>query len=181
MAQTYINKAIDVLRCGGIIAHHTDTVVGFACLPTRILLHRLERIKHRLNKQGFILLASTSSQVKHLLNYSTLEEQRLKEPQNRPTTWIINASDSAPASLKSENNQVAVRISKHSNIAPITEVLGPIVSTSANLTHLNTCITPNEVRKQFGPQVDYIVKGEPNTGVAPSMIINIHSNIVLRS
>lgn len=181
MTQTYISKAIDVLRSGGIIAHHTDTVVGFACLPKPILLQRLERIKHRLNKQGFILLASDINQVKHLLRYSAVEEERLQQPKNRPTTWIINASDSAPVSLKSETNQVAVRFSNHSNITPITQALGPVVSTSANLTRLNTCITPNEVRKQFGPQIDYIVQGEPNTGVEPSMIIDIHSNIVLRS
>jgi L-threonylcarbamoyladenylate synthase len=181
MAQSDMNKAIDVLRSGGIIAHHTDTVVGFACLPKRGLLQRLERIKHRLNKQGFILLASNTNQVKHLLNYSAEEEKRLQQPLKRPTTWIINASDSAPASLKSEKNQVAVRISNHPNIAPITQALGPVVSTSANLTQLNTCTTPNEVRKQFGPQIDYIVRGEPNAGVEPSMIIDIHSNTVLRS
>lgn len=181
MAQSYINKAIEVLISGGVIAHHTDTVVGFASLPSHALLQRLERIKHRQNKQGFILLASRLEQISHLLSYSTDEEERLKQEQKRPTTWIVNASDIAPALLKSENNQIAVRITNHHNIAPITNMVGPIVSTSANLTHLKTSSTPNEVRKEFGPQIDYIVKSEPNTEQVPSMIIDLHSNKILRS
>ena len=140
MAHSPISKAIQVLISGGIIAHHTDTVVGFASLPTRLLLQRLARIKHRLNKQGFILLASTSAQVMHLLNCSSSEQERLHQAQARPTTWLVNASNVAPALLISEKNQIAVRITSHCNIAPITQAVGPIVSTSANLTHLqNMC------------------------------------------
>lgn len=181
MAQSNIEKAICVLNAGGIIAHYTDTIVGFACLPDEKLLHRLERIKHRLNKQGFILLASSTDQVKHLLRYSSTEAKQLEQVHSRPTTWIVNASDAAPSSLKSETNQIAVRISQHHNVLPITQVLGPIVSTSANLSNINTCITPGEVRQQFGPQTDYIVEGKPNHEQMPSMIIDIHSNKILRS
>ena len=180
MAHAQIHRAIQVLVSGGIIAHHTDTVVGFAALPTPAALLRLQRIKHRQNKQGFILLSHSSEQVMHLISCSSTEEEQLRQQQARPTTWIINASDSAPTLLVSEKKQIALRITKHSNIAPITQVVGPIVSTSANLTSVKTCSTPSEVHRQFGPQVDYIIKSDTHSEQTPSMIINIHSNKILR-
>lgn len=181
MAQSPISRAIEVLLCGGIIAHQTDTVIGFASLPTPSSLQRLQRIKHRQNKQGFILLASTTEQVLGLCNCTAEEEQKLREKQVRPTTWIINANSATPALLKSERNQIAIRVTKHSNIAPITQVTGPIVSTSANLTNVKTCLTVNEVRRQFGSQIDFIVKSDSRVEQSPSMIIDIHSNKILRA
>ena len=154
-----------VLKNFGIIAHQTDTVFGLACLPIESLLSRLSRIKKRDNKKSFILLASSTNQIAHFIRVDNHVLEQLNTPMTNPTTWLVEASNTAPAHLIGSTNKIAVRITQHTNIKHLCSHVGAIVSTSANISQQQTCSNAQQARAVFGPSIDYIDQNQaPSTG-----------------
>ncbi|MEM7303945.1 MAG: Sua5/YciO/YrdC/YwlC family protein [Pseudomonadota bacterium] len=181
MAYVSTIRAIQVLRQGGVIAHQTDTVFGLASLPYEHLLRRLFQIKHRNNKQGYILLASDVTHLSDFICCTNEEIKILSEAQAKPTTWLVNAHPGIAPSLLGATDKIAVRITAMNSIQQISESLGPIVSTSANLSHQKTCYSSSQVRKMFGASIDYVDTASiPGTGQA-SKIIDLQTRQVIRN
>ena len=169
-----------MLKTNGVITHYTDTIVGLACLPKESLLQRLTRIKHRPDTKGFILLASASKQVSDFIQCSSAELAKLDLPQPSPTTWLVKSSAMCPPSLLGATKKIAVRITRHASIQSICNRVGPIVSTSANLSDQAICTDLKQVRNMFGPAIDY-VHWTRNTGTGrPSTVIDMESGKILR-
>ncbi len=169
-----------ILKTNGIITHYTDTIVGLACLPKERLLQRLMRIKHRPDTKGFILLASASRQVSGFTQCSAADLTKLDLPQPKPTTWLVKSSAMCPPSLLGATNKIAVRITKHTDIQSLCDQVGPVVSTSANLSDQANCTDLKQVRNMFGPAIDY-VHWTKDTGTGrPSTVIDLESGNILR-
>lgn len=181
MNQAWVNRAVDILKAGGIIVHYTDTVVGLAVLPQNDTLTRLNRVKQRKGKQGFILLATSSLQLQPFLGASAEEIQQLDDISETPTTWLINAASETPPLLVSEQKKIAVRITRNPLVSLLTDQLGPIASTSANLSNQPTCSNPQTAYLHFGPQIDYIVSTNNLGSNKASTIIDFYSKQVIRN
>ena len=180
MVNHAISCAAFVLSNNGIIAHYTDTIIGFACLPFENLLRRLIRIKHRPDSKGFILLASGSRQVSNYVQCNSADLATIDSLQPDPTTWLVTATELSPPSLLGESNKIAVRITNNAAVQSICDRVGPIVSTSANLSGQAVCKDLQQVRKLFGPSIDYIPLFE-NTGTGrASRIIDLDSGKIIR-
>ena len=182
MANPATNRAIQMLRHDGIIAHQTDTVFGLACLPKENLLQRLSYIKHRENnKQGYILLASQVAQLVEFIDCTEEETKKLSSPKPKPTTWLVNANKNVAPSLLGKTNKIAVRLTSQQNIELLCEYLGPIASTSANISKLDICQNAGQVRNMFGTSIDYIESdSNPGTGHS-STIVDLQSGQVIRN
>ena len=181
MAGTITTRAIKMLKHDAIIAHQTDTVYGLACVPKEKLLRRLSDIKHRQQKQGFILLASHVSHLAGYIRCTQKELDILNEKQDRPTTWLVNSSDNVAPSLLGATGKIAVRVTSHQTIQLISESLGAIASTSANISNLQTCSNADQIRKMFGPCIDHVESvGIEGTGLA-SKIIDLQTGQVIRN
>ena len=174
------SRAALILKTNGVITHYTDTIIGLACLPKEYLLQRLVRIKHRPDTKGFILLASASQQVSGFIQCSSAELTKLDLPQPNPTTWLVKSSAICPPSLLGTTKKIAVRITRNASIQSICNQVGPIVSTSANLSGQAICINLKQVRNMFGPAIDY-VHWTKNSGTGrPSTVIDLESGKILR-
>ena len=170
-----------VLQANGLIAHYTDTILGLACLPKEFLLQRLIRIKHRSHSKGFILLASSCQQLSKYVQCSSDELSKIDLSQSNPTTWLVKSNKESPALLNGTTNKVAVRVTNHPSISSICAQVGPIVSTSANLSDQPICTNLDDIRKMFGPGIDYLHFTE-NTGTnQPSTVIDLDSSKVIRN
>ncbi len=170
-----------VLSQGGIIAHQTDTVFGFACLPQEHILRRLAVIKQRTLARGFILLASCIDQLDPYIDCSAEEIHRLHQVQSVPTTWLVTAAQNLPPSLHGEHDKIAVRLVCHQTLVALCNQVGPIASTSANISQQDTCADATKLRIMFGPHVDYIeTQSVAGTGQA-SRIIDCLSQEIIRA
>lgn len=180
MASDTTSCATLVLKANGLIAHYTDTVLGLACLPNEFLLQRLQRIKRRSNTKGFIILVSSAKQLLQYAKCNSTELSKIDLPQPKPTTWLVQSNENSPSSLLGPSNKIAVRITNHPSIKSICDNIGPIVSTSANLSKQAMCTNLSDVRKIFGPNIDYLHFTE-NTGTnQPSTVIDLDSGKVMR-
>ena len=175
-----ISRAVDVINNHGIIAHQTDTVIGLACLPKQHLLRRIQVLKRRERDKGFILLASSPTQVSKYIDVTKSELNKLSQATTKPTTWVVDANSSIPDALLGKNRKIAIRITQHPDVAQLCDEVGAIVSTSANLSQQQTCLELDQVRAIFGPRIDFIQsKSTPGTGQS-STIIDLNTGNVLR-
>lgn len=164
---------------GGIIAHQTDTVFGFGCLPDEHLLQRLAAIKKRSLQRGFILLASSVDQLMPYVDCSSIEITRLQQPQSVPTTWLVSAAQYLPPSLCGEHNKIAVRLVCPPTLVALCNQVGPIASTSANISQQEICAEPVKLRTMFGPHIDYLeTPSLTGTGQASRIVDCITEEII---
>lgn len=180
MTYSSLNQAAAVLNHHGVIAHQTDTVIGLACLPTEKLLTRLSRIKQRPHEKSFILLASSLEQLNDFIQVDANSINTLNTITKKPTTWLVPVKNNVSQQLIGNTNKVAVRITNHPGVKSICDQVGAIASTSANISNQPICKDTQQVRKLFGPNIDYIDQNQtPGTAIS-STIIDLNSGNILR-
>ena len=180
MTSSSQGQAVSVLNNYGVIAHQTDTVIGLACLPVELQLFRLCRIKQRNLQKSFILLASSIKQLSNYIHVNNKESDILNTPTKQPTTWLVTAKENTPVQLIGETGKIAVRITNHVAVKSICDYTGAIASTSANIADQQICSDIYQIRKVFGPSIDYIDQNQtPGTGKS-STIIDLSSGNILR-
>ena len=170
-----IDKGIEILRQGGVIAFPTDTVYGLgsdAFNPAAV--ERIYEIKGRPRNSQFPLL---------IADVETLAT--LARPIPGPAwflarrfwpgglTLVLHKADSLPAHL-APGPTIAIRIPNHRVcLALIEHLKGPIIGTSANASGQPPAVTADEVRRQLGGRLDLIVDGGRCPGGTESTIVDV--------
>jgi len=176
-----IRHAVRILRAGGIIAYPTEGVFGLGCLPEKqSAVSEILAIKGRDPSRGLVLIVSDPGQISTWIDFPHTELD-LASTSDRPVSWIIPASDDAPAWISGDHDSIAVRLTTH----PIANALctnadSAIVSTSANITGHAPARNSLLLRRQFDSLVDYIVPGECGPARGPSEIRDYLTGEIVR-
>ena len=169
---------------GALVACRSDSIWGFSCHPLRIsAIQRLLQLKQRSIGKGLILLGSDLDQFRPYLTPETLEalQDRLTEPTDRPTTWIVPAVADCPPWLSPDGHSLAIRITDQEPIRELTQALGsPLVSSSANRSGQPVARNRFIVERHFGDQLDAVIGAHGNVEQPPSRIIDLQSGHILR-
>lgn len=180
----HVNRAVDVLAGGGVIAYPTEAVWGLGCDPlNEFAVQRLLRLKSRPVEKGLILITGQLSHFDDILSALTaMQAERLKSTWPGPVTWLVPDQWSVPEWIKGEFTSIAIRVTDHPLVAAITERFGgPIVSTSANPTLKPAAKSKLRVHQYFGADIDYIVPGALGGLSRPSQIIDLASDTIVRN
>jgi len=177
-----ISAAIAALKDGELIAYPTEAVWGVGCDPLNVeALMSLMALKSRPEDKGVILVAANLAQLKPFIQVNDEIEQVLTQDSERPTTWVVEASDRLPKLVTGRFTTVAVRISSHPVVKQLcTAFSGPIVSTSANPSGLTAATTQRQVFDYFGDKIMAYVHGELGNASSPSRIVEAQTMKVLR-
>lgn len=169
------------LKRGGVIAYPTESCYGLGCDPrNRVAVQKILRLKRRPWTKGLILVAADLKQIARLiLPVSTVERATLDRHWPGPYTFLLPASSRAPKSVIGRHKSLAVRISAHPAVAQLTRALGPLVSTSANVSGAKPIKTYAEAQRAFGQAV-WVLPGQIGKRRAPSAIIDLQSGKKLR-
>ena len=182
-SQSRINKAVDTIQKGGVIAYATEAVYGLGCDPDNTdAIERILEIKGRDAKQGFILIAANASQVeKYLGELNSQEKNALEKEWGEPTTLILPASDLVSSLITGGRKTIAIRITTHPDTKILCNALAhPLISTSANISGQAAIRSRLQLEKIFVDKVDYIFPSELGESTKPSTIINASTGQVLR-
>jgi len=176
-----IRHAASIIRQGGVIAYPTDTIYGLGCNPFNPdAIELINHIKQRPLDKQFILLASHLDQVKSLIQLSNAQEQTITQS-TQATSWIIKADKKTPLWLIDKNHTVTIRISSHSNVKRLCNILGhPIISTSANISGKTPARNALDLHKYFHHLVDKILVSDQKQSSKSSKIIRLCDNHVIR-
>lgn len=196
-----IDKALAVLRNGGVILYPTDTVWGIGCDATDpAAVAKVYGIKRRADSKSLVLLASDLDMVGRYVREIPEMAIQLVEVNDRPMTIVYPGAVAGerPAegqeavadrnclaySTVAEDGSVGIRIPMMDFCRDLVRRFGrPVVSTSANISGEATPKAFAEIPDAVKDAVDYIV--EPSleagaTGQSSSVIkVGLDSSIVI--
>ena len=187
-----MQKALEVLRSGGIILYPTDTVWGIGCDATDpAAVAKIYEIKKRADSKSLVLLASDMDMICRYVKEIPEMAVQLVEVNDKPMTIIYPDAVSGPAPVAAgelpkadrhclayntvaEDGTVGIRIPMMDFCQQLVAKFGrPIVSTSANISGEPTPKKYAEISEEIRNAVDYVVdpsleKG--STGQSSSII-----------
>ena len=171
-----INKALEVLRAGGIILYPTDTVWGIGCDATDpSAVAKIYEIKHRADSKSLVLLASDMDMICRYVKEVPEMAIQLVEVNDKPMTIIYpdaiaGQSPAGPDAFPkadrrclafntvAEDGTVGIRIPMMDFCQQLVARLGrPLVSTSANISGEPTPKKFAEISEEIRYAVDHIV------------------------
>lgn len=170
-----IEKAVDVLRNGGLIIYPTDTVYGLGCDITKTrALEKIARIKQvKLEKANFSFicydLSNLSAYVRQIDNATY---KILKRALPGPFTFILKGNNNLPKAFKKKTT-VGIRIPDNAIIRTIVQQLGnPIVSTSIYDEDevIEYTTDPELIFEKWKDKVDLVIDGGYGGNVASTIV-----------
>ncbi|MDR3626931.1 MAG: L-threonylcarbamoyladenylate synthase [Ignavibacteriaceae bacterium] len=168
----YINKAVEVLKNGGVIIYPTDTVYGIGCdIFNKEALERIFSIK---NDSATKLLSFVCANLKDISTYAKVSDYAYKSMKRLlpgPYTFILPAAKLVPKKLWSKRKTVGIRVPNHSVSIKLVEELGnPIISTSVTNRKGEILFDPFEIRNIFNSQVDLMLATGSLSGGLSSIV-----------
>jgi tRNA threonylcarbamoyl adenosine modification protein (Sua5/YciO/YrdC/YwlC family) len=172
----YINKAVDVLKAGGIIIFPTDTYYGLGCdIFNKEGVEQIFRIKNEMDNKLFSFICSDLKDISHYAKVSDYAYRTMKHLLPGPYTFILPAAKVVPKKLWTKRKTVGIRVPNHSVTLQIVKELGnPIVSTSTTTRKGEPVIDPFEIKNIFNSQVDLMLASS-NMNFEPSSVIDLSS------
>lgn len=166
-----IQKALEVLRHGGLILYPTDTVWGIGCDATDpVAVAKVYALKNREDSKSLVLLASDMDMICRYIKEVPEMAIQLVEVNDKPMTIIYpgavageKGSEKASRhclayNTVAEDGTVGIRIPMMDFCRELVAKLGrPIVSTSANISGEKTPAKFTEIAEEVKAGVDYII------------------------
>ena len=171
-----INKALEVLRNGGIILYPTDTIWGLGCdAKNETAVEKIFKIKKRDDKKSMLILLNNINYIRSYVEEVPEIALDIVELAIKPTTVIYPGAKNLAKNLIAEDGSIGIRITTEEFTDKLLQKFkNPIVSTSANKSEApfpeNFRNIPNEIKSN----VDYIVNYKQDVTVnKPSSIIKV--------
>jgi L-threonylcarbamoyladenylate synthase len=173
--ETEVEKALEVLRRGGIIVYPTDTIWGIGCDATNeIAVRRIYDLKKREDSKSMIILVAEERDVLQYVAAPHPEVFDFIEEQTRPVTIIFEHAVGLADNLVAEDGSIAIRIVRDEFCRHLVKRLKkPVVSTSANISGQASPKNFSEISHEIKKAVDHIVKWKQDDSTIgqPSQII----------
>ena len=168
-----VQKAVDALRSGEIIAYPTDTVYGMGCdLFNKKALDRLYQLKGLPRSR---LLSFMCRDLADVSKYAMLHDsvfRLIKRHLPGPFCFILNATHEVPRIVQSARKTVGIRVPAHPVTQALLEQLGhPIVNTTASRPNQEPLLDPAEVDDEFAG-LALVLDAGPG-GTVPSSVVDL--------
>jgi L-threonylcarbamoyladenylate synthase len=157
-----VERAIRILKNGGIVAFPTDTIYGLGANAfNEDAVLRIYEAKVRPRNFALTLLLADTSQIKLVAeNVPKIAWKLAEKFMPGALTIVLNKSMAVSNMVTGEGNTIAVRIPNHPVPIALVKGLGaPITGTSANISGGNNPLTAEDVFKQLRYKIDMIIDG----------------------
>jgi L-threonylcarbamoyladenylate synthase len=168
-----LDRALEVLQAGGLVAFPTDTVYGVGSLAFDAQgIDQLYRVKERQHTKAIPILLSRPEQLSQVSGEINTTVERLSERfWPGPLTLVLPRSTQLPANI-SQYTTIGVRIPDHPVALALIDRAGPLAVTSANLSGERNSRTAQEVFEQLAGRIALILDGGKTPGGAPSTVVD---------
>ncbi|MEX1169155.1 MAG: L-threonylcarbamoyladenylate synthase [Chloroflexota bacterium] len=167
--------AVEVLRAGGVVALPTDTVYGICvALDTPGGIERLFDIKRRPPDKGIMLLLDGADQAPQIGVMTPAAEALASACWPGGLTVVVpqRADLPLPAALTAGTPTIGLRVPDHGAPRALARAVGPLPTTSANVSGLPEARDAEEIRDQLGGVLDLILDGGAAHGGPASTVVD---------
>jgi tRNA threonylcarbamoyl adenosine modification protein (Sua5/YciO/YrdC/YwlC family) len=156
-----IQRSVEILERGGVIAYPTDTTYGIGCsIFEKKAIERIQLVKGLKKDHLFSFICPDLSDI---ARYALVENEAyriMKRLLPGPYTFILRATPEVPRMLQSKRKTVGIRVPNH----PVTLALArafakPIVSTSATVQD-KTLRDAEDISLHLGHGLDLILDAD---------------------
>lgn len=162
--QESIDNVCKLLLENKIGAIPCDTIYGFSGLANEITKEKIFEAKQRPQNKNLITLTTIDA----LKKSSLIVPQILYDIYPAPLTAILKDEET--------EETVAIRVPKDDFIQSIVKNVGPIWSTSVNISGSPSLTTYDEILSIFNNKMDFIVKKTIGSNGIPSTLVDMSSN-----
>lgn len=169
------DAAVEVLRGGGIVALPTDTVYGIAvALGTPGGIERLFRAKDRPPDRGIMLLLDDAAQAATIGVMGSAATALAGALWPGGLTVVVPQRPDVPlpAVLTGGAPTIGLRVPDHAAPRALAAAVGPLPTTSANVSGRPEARDATEILEQLRDAVDLILDGGPAHGGPPSTVVD---------
>ena len=169
-------RAQQVLTEGGVIAYASDTIYGLGCLPeNKAAVEELYKLKKRkADKSCIILIPPFFNIGKFVLEINSEANLLISCFWPGPLTLVFKAKNlnyhPFLLSRSGSDSTIALRMPDDKKMICMLNYLGPIVSTSVNISGQPALNSADEIKAAF-PQLPMIIEGAVKH--KPSTVIDV--------
>ena len=173
-----IEKAVEILKNGGVVGMPTETVYGLAAdIKNPQGIDNIFKTKQRPFFDPLIVHIAHMVQLKGVVStFHDLPQFLAEKFWPGPLTMILPKSKSINTKITSGLDTVGVRFPKHPLALKLINSLGhPVAAPSANLFGKTSPTSAEHVRKEFGDKV-HVIDGGPSSVGLESTVIGFDPN-----
>jgi Putative translation factor (SUA5) len=180
-----IDKAVQILRAGGLILYPTDTVWGIgcdACSPEAV--SKVYALKRRSDSKALITLVADVPSLQKWLHEVPAGIEKIIDGADRPVTVIFDGARNLAHNLTAADGSIGLRVTREAYSAELCRRLGrPVVSTSANISGQPTARFFGEISPEVISGCDYVARyrRDDTTPSKPSRIIRLFSDGTIKT
>lgn len=171
-----VDRAVRVLRDGGLLLFPTDTIWGIGCDATNAdAVRRIYQLKERPLGKPFVLLVADVEQLKQYAGPVHPRIETLLVHYERPLTVIYDRSYHLPDIVPAPDGSVGIRVAERDDFCRmlLRELGRPVVATSANMSGAPFPQHFGEITSDVIAGVDHVVPYRQTEKLpnVPSMIV----------
>jgi len=172
-APNTIQRALEVLRSGGLVAFPTDTVYGVgAPVFDESAVESIYAAKERpVEKAIPVLIGDGEDLLQVAEQIPAFASKLIARFWPGPLTVLVPKKLSVPF-VVSATSTVGVRVPDHEVARALLRLAGPMAVTSANISSQPSPTTAEEVEAQLGGRIALIVEGGRTPGGVPSTLVD---------
>jgi tRNA threonylcarbamoyl adenosine modification protein (Sua5/YciO/YrdC/YwlC family) len=169
-----IDKVVQVLKQGGVIAYPTDTCYGLGCdIMNKKAIEKVYQIKQLDKKQPFSFICSDLTNISQYAKVTNYAYKTMKRLLPGPYTFILDGSKLVPKIMLTKRKTAGIRVPNHPICLQIIKKLGnPIISTSITRPDHTMLNEPFLIDEYLGKRIDAVIDGGLVPG-EPSSIISL--------
>ena len=167
--------AVEILRSGGIVALPTDTVYGIAVSPaTPGGIERLFQVKRRPLDKGIALLLESAAQAAAIGIMGPGATLLADACWPGGLTLVVpQRTDVAlPDVLTGGAPTIGLRVADHPTPRALAGAVGPLPTTSANVSGRSEAADAAGILEQLGDSIDLVIDGGPAHGGPASTVVD---------
>ena len=172
--QRLIDRVVEILRHGGVIAYPTDTSYGIGCdILNKKAIERVYLIKQRPKNKPFSFLCSDLKNISHYAKVTNYAYKTMRRMLPGPYTFILEGSNEVPKMMLTKRRTAGIRVPNNPICMALINSLGnPIISTTASVGDEEVLNEPWLIDTHFGKQLDMVIDGGPVPG-EPSSVVSL--------
>ena len=130
-----MEKALEILKNGGVILYPTDTIWGIGCDATNVeAINKIFEIKKREKTKSMIILVENERRLQDLVDVPEIAWQII-DLSEKPVTIVYENPKNLPKEILAEDGSIGIRLVKDDFCKKLISKLNkPLASTSANFS-----------------------------------------------
>jgi L-threonylcarbamoyladenylate synthase len=172
-------EAVLVLQAGGIAAMPTDTVYGLAAaLDVAGAIERLFSVKERPADRAIAVLLADLEQAEDIGVLSPVARRLGRAFWPGGLTLVVErrSDRNLPPELTGGRSTIGLRVPDHPAPRALAAALGPLPTTSANVSGEPELGDARQIEARLGRRLDLILDGGPAPGGPASTVVDVTSD-----